>query len=213
MSVLEALKMKGSFYTLSYAGILGAVCALLLTAAASMTAPYRKANADAERKRNILNVLQVPYPENISASEMLEIFEANIKEEKLGELELYRYKPTADSNSVESVAVSFEGPGLWGPIKGFLALDTDMKTIRGITFYEQEETPGLGGEIASVGFRDRFKGKKIVSDTGEAGIIIKGGGEKNAVNEVDAITGATMTCDKVTIILNSVIAQIVKESK
>lgn len=204
--------MKGSFYTLSYAGFLGAVCALLLTAAASLTAPYRKANADAERKRNILNVLQVPYPENVSASEMLEIFEANIKQEQLGELELYRYIPGADSNSIESIAVSFEGPGLWGPIKGFLALDTDMKTIRGITFYEQEETPGLGGEIASVGFRDRFKGKRIVGDSGKAGIIIKGGGERNAVNEVDAITGATMTCDKVAAILNSVIAQIVKES-
>jgi Na+-transporting NADH:ubiquinone oxidoreductase subunit C len=204
--------MKGSFYTLSYAGILGGVCALLLTAAASLTAPYRKANADAERKRNILNVLQVPFPSNISATEMLEIFEAKIKEEKLGELELYRYFPGADSNSVESVAVSFEGPGLWGPIKGFLALDTDMKTIRGITFYEQEETPGLGGEIASAKFRNRFKGKKIVSEFGEAGIIIKGGSDKNAVNEVDAITGATMTCEKVTAILNSVITQIVKES-
>lgn len=203
--------MKGNFYILSYAGGLGAICALLLTAAASLTAPYRKANTDAERKRNILNVLRVPYPQNASASEMLEIFKASVRQEQLGDLELYRYVPGADSNSVESVAVGFEGPGLWGPIKGFLALDTDMKTIRGITFYEQEETPGLGGEIGSVGFRKRFEGKKIIGDSGEAGIIIKGGGEKNAVNEVDAITGATMTCDKVQAILNSIIAQIIKE--
>jgi Na+-transporting NADH:ubiquinone oxidoreductase subunit C len=87
-----------------------------------------------------------------------------------------------------------------------------MRTIRGITFYEQEETPGLGGEIDSESFRKQFEGKKIVDETGRAGIVISGGGQKHAVNEVDAITGATMTCEKVEAILNTVIERIVKES-
>lgn len=203
--------MKGSLYTLVYAGVLGAVCALFLTGAADFTSPYRKANANAERKRNILNVLQVPYPDNASSEKLLEIFEANVRQEKLDGLELYRYVSNKDSNSVETVAVGFEGPGLWGPIKGFLALDN--KTIRGLTFYEQEETPGLGGEIASDWFRKQFVGKQITDSTGKPGIIIKGGGGENAVNEVDAISGATMTCDKVQSILNSVIKEITRENK
>jgi Na+-transporting NADH:ubiquinone oxidoreductase subunit C len=203
--------MKGNFYTLGYAGVLGMICALLLTGASNFTAPYRKANADAERKRNILNVLQVPYPENASSEKLVEIFKKNVQQEKAGNLELYRYSPEHDSNSAGVLAVSFEGPGLWGPIKGFMALE--QETIRGLTFYEQEETPGLGGEIASAWFREQFIGKQIEDKTGKAGVIIKGGTGENAVNEVDAISGATMTCDKVQAILNSVIEDVVKEKQ
>jgi Na+-transporting NADH:ubiquinone oxidoreductase subunit C len=205
--------MKGNFYTLGYAGILGSICALLLTAAATMTAPYREANADAEKKRNILDVLQVPYPQNASSLEMVKIFEDNVQQKEYGDIELYEYTPEKNSNTPESIAVEFEGPGLWGPIKGFLALAPDFKTIRGITFYEQEETPGLGGEIVTSAFRDRFKGKEIVDSSGQPGIIIKGRNGNNAVNEVDAISGATMTCDKVQAMLNLTIEKIIKETE
>ena len=204
--------MKGSAYTLGYAAVLGAACALLLTGVASFTAPYRSANADADRKRNILTVLEVPYPKKVSSEELVNIFETNVREEESPNLEMYRYIPSGDSSGKETVAVHFEGPGLWGPIRGFLALDTDMRTIRGITFYEQEETPGLGGEIASDWFRKAFVGKKITDASGQPGIIIKGGGETNAVNEVDTISGATMTCDKVQELLNNVIEKIVQEN-
>lgn len=202
--------MKGSAYTLGYAGVLGAACALLLTGVASFTAPYRQANADADRKRNILAVLEVPCPEKVSSEELVGIFEKNVREEESDELEIYRYA-SGETDDKETVAVHFEGPGLWGPIKGFLALDRDMRTIRGITFYEQEETPGLGGEIASDWFLEAFVGKKIVDASGQPGIIIKGGGPTNAINEVDTISGATMTCDKVQELLNNVIEKIVRE--
>ncbi len=203
--------MKGNWYTLGYAGVLGSVCALLLTAAASFTAPYKAANADAEKKRNILEVLQITFPSKASSQELVGLFEENVRQEDLGELTLYRYTPPEGSDEVETMAVAFEGSGLWGPIKGFLALGPDAETIRGLTFYEQEETPGLGGEIASESFRRQFEGKKIIDDAGNVGIVIKGGGEASAVNEVDAITGATMTCDKVEAILNEVTQKIVKE--
>jgi Na+-transporting NADH:ubiquinone oxidoreductase subunit C len=204
--------VKGSAYTLGYAGILGAACALLLTGVASFTAPYRTANEEADRKRNILTVLEVPCPEKVSSEELVDIFEKNVHEDTSGELELYRYAP-GDAGDKETVAIHVEGPGLWGPIKGFLALDTDMRTIRGITFYEQEETPGLGGEIAADWFLEAFVGKKIVDASGRPGIIIKGGGQQNAINEVDTISGATMTCDKVQELLNNVIEKIVRENQ
>lgn len=202
--------MKDNVYTICYAGVLGTVCALLLTGVASFTAPYKKANADAQRNRNILNVLQVPYPAEASSQQLVKIFEDSVRLEQSGELEIYRYVPPKDSDNDETVAVGFEGPGLWGPIKGFLALGQDMKTIRDITFYEQEETPGLGGEIASSWFEEQFKGKSIVDGDGTAGIIVSSAGEP-AANKVDAITGATMTCDKVQAMLNAVIKDIVEE--
>ena len=204
--------MKNNVYTLFYAGVLGTVCSLLLTAVASFTKPYQEANKEAEKNRNILGVLQVPYQPGASSQELVKIYKDNIRQEQKGELEMYRYVPPRDSGNEETVAVGFEGPGLWAPIKGFLALNKDMRTIRGVTFYEQEETPGLGGEIVTAGFRDQFIGRSIVDEAGNPGIIISSGGEP-AANKVDAISGATMTCDKVQAMLNEAISSIVEEKQ
>jgi Na+-transporting NADH:ubiquinone oxidoreductase subunit C len=204
--------VKNNVYTLFYAGVLGTVCSLLLTAVASFTASYQQDNAEAEKNQNILGVLQVPYPAKSSSQELVKIFEDNVLLERKGALTMYRYVPPKDSGNEETVAVAFEGPGLWGPVKGFLALGSDMRTIRGITFYEQEETPGLGGEIVTAGFRDQFVGRSIVDEAGNPGIIISSGPEP-APNKVDAISGATMTCDKVQAMLNEAIKIIVEEKQ
>jgi Na+-transporting NADH:ubiquinone oxidoreductase subunit C len=216
--------VKNNVYTLFYAGVLGTVCSLLLTAVASFTASYQEDNAKAEKNRNILGVLQVPCPSEASSQELVKIFEDNVHLDKLGELEMYRYIPPQDSDTDEIVAVGFGGKlisritgqkevrGLWAPVKGFLALDKEMRTIRGITFYEQEETPGLGGEIASDWFQEQFVGKSIFDEAGNPGIIIRSS-EGEAPNKVDAISGATLTCDKVQTMLNQTIMYIVEEKQ
>ena len=90
-----------------------------------------------------------------------------------------------------------------------MCLKNDLRTIYGLSFYKQEETPGLGGEISADGFRDQFQGKVVATDT-EIGIrIVRDGAD--ADNEVDAISGATMTCDKVEAMLNELIAVMVEE--
>ena len=203
--------MKGNVYTLSYAALLGTVCALLLTAASGFTASYRAANAEAEEILNILTALKVSFQADASPRQLVEIFNTNVRRRSRGDQTLYEYCPPDAEGKTQAVAVRFSGQGLWGPIKGFLALEPDMRTIRGLTLYEQEETPGLGGEIASVWFREQFEGKKITDETGKIGIAIKAGGKASTINEVDAITGATMTCDKVEVILNKVIKKIVDE--
>ena len=203
--------MKGNLYTLIYSLALGTVCALLLTGAGRLTAPYRSANEEAEEVRNILGVLDVPVTEDLSSQELLDLFEETIGEaERRGQLKLY-WRRDAD-NVPQVVAVPFAGQGLWGPVEGYLALDPDMRTIRDVTFHKQEETPGLGGEIAKPRFRDQFKGKKIVDADGKPGIrVLRGRGNTLRPNEVDGITGATMTGEKVEQMLNTVIKQVVKE--
>jgi Na+-transporting NADH:ubiquinone oxidoreductase subunit C len=204
--------VKGSLYALLYAAVLGSVCALLLTAVASVTAPYRQANAEAEEILNVLIVLDVNLPSDTSAKELNELFKKNVREEQRNGVETYvRFQPGAQGQ-IQAVALSFSGLGLWGPIKGFLALEPDMKTIRGLTFYEQVETPTLGGEIAAKWFRDQFVGKSIVDKDGNPGIIISSSGDA-APNKVDAISGATMTCEKVQKMLNKVIKNISKEKE
>jgi Na+-transporting NADH:ubiquinone oxidoreductase subunit C len=203
--------MKGNIYTLSYAALLGTFCALLLTAVSGFTAPYKAANAEAEEILNILMALKVSFQADTSPGQLVEIFNTNVRRQSRSDQTLYEYCPPDAEGKTQAVAVRFSGPGLWGPIKGFLALEPDMRTIRGVTFYEQEETPGLGGEIVSVGFRRQFEGKRIADEAGKIGIIIKPSGKASAINEVDAITGATMTCDKVEAILNEVITKIIDE--
>jgi Na(+)-translocating NADH:ubiquinone oxidoreductase C subunit len=181
-----------------------------LTSAATFTAPYKATNKEAEEILNILTALKVPLDADVSPEKLVEIFSENVDKEIQGKQTLYVYSPSDAHDEPEAVAVGFAGPGLWAPIKGILALESDRVTIRGITFYEQEETPGLGGEIVSSGFRDQFVGKSIVDDSGKAGIVIRNNGSE-LVNGVDAITGATMTCDKVQSMLNEVILTIVEE--
>ncbi len=202
--------MKGNVYTLYYAVILGVVCAFLLTASAQLTSPYKHANESAEKISNILAILKVPVQADADSKQLIEIFNANVFEEERGDLIVYSYRP-AGQVRVDAVAFPFSGAGLWGPIKGFLALEPDFKTIRGISFYEQEETPGLGGDIGSDWFRSQFVGKSIVDQSGKAGVTINKSGGQAGQNQVDAITGATMTCAKVEDMLNNVINIIVEE--
>lgn len=199
--------MKGSAYTIFFSATLGTACALLLTGVAGFTKKYQQYNRQAEEALNILMALKVPLPEGATSAEVVKAREENVKEKKQGDLTTYVYEVNGQT---KATAMRFAGPGLWGPVKGFLAFEPDMKTIRGMTIYEQEETPGLGGEIVAQWFRDQFVGKSIVDSAGNPGIVISMGGEP-AANKVDGISGATMTCDKLQAMLNEAIKRIVEE--
>lgn len=202
--------MKDNLYTVGYAGVLGVVCALLLTGVASFTAPYKANNAKVEEVLSILTALGIPHEPDASAAQLLEIFDSSVREADHAGSTVYMYVTPEEEGKPKAIAMRFEGPGLWGPIEGFLALEADMKTIRGLTFSRQEETPGLGGEIAAPWFREQFIGKSIVDRAGRPGIII--GGHEEAPNAVNAITGATMTCDKLEAILDKVAVKFTEES-
>lgn len=207
-------KLRQNIYTLCFAIGLSLVCATLLTAAADFTRQRQTDNKKAEEIRNILSALKAPFDDSASAADLITIFERDVIEQSLGRqdpLTLFVYQPEGAS-TVTAVAVRFTGSGLWGPIKGFLALEPDYKTIRGLTFYEQEETPGLGGEIVTESFRSRFESKHIVDEQGVWGIdIAAGGGEVSGVNEIAGISGATMTCDKVEEMINTIITALAEK--
>ena len=199
--------MRDNLYTVVYSAVLGIVCAGLLTGAGQLTAERIEKNEAAEKYRNVLNALGVSYDEDSSSEDVVALFKEKVQEGEPSEAGESDYRLTGADGKLEAVAVGFAGQGLWGPVKGFLALEADMKTIRGVTFYEQQETPGLGGEIGKPWFTDQFKGKVI--SNGEPGMHIRRDATGN--NEVDAISGATMTCQKVEAMLNTLIARIVEE--
>lgn len=86
------------------------------------------------------------------------------------------------------------GAGLWGPIWGWVSLKTDFSTIVGVKFDHQGETPGLGAEIATPKFSNQFIGKEIFANGEFTSVaIVKGGVKEGSTNQVDAISGGTIT--------------------
>lgn len=190
--------MRDNIRTIVFAAVLGLVCSLLLVVMNTFTAPSRRANERAEEIQNFLYALEVPIDPRADSKALLEIYNENIRVKEMRGLSFYEYVPGKDPSAEPvAIAVPFSGAGLWGPIKGVLALEPDLITIRGIRFYKQEETPGLGGDIGSDWFQEKFEGKEIVSSAGEPGFVIVRAGEPSDKNSVDAITGATMTSDRV----------------
>jgi Na+-transporting NADH:ubiquinone oxidoreductase subunit C len=204
--------MKRNAYTILYAFILGGICSLVPTAVGELTAPYREANAKAEEIRNILRVLEIPVSQNATSRQLVAQFEKSVRVSSKEGRTLYRSVDRLDSTRVGAVALAFSGPGIWGLIKGFLALDTGMTTIKRISFYQNEETPGLGGEIGTEWFQNKFIGKEIRDASGAAGFKIRRSGAQGP-NEIDGISGATLTCGKVQTILNTLILHIDKEKR
>lgn len=85
------------------------------------------------------------------------------------------------------------GAGLWGPIWGYIAVESDLRTISGVYFDHASETPGLGSKIKDEPwFKEQFVGK-VFDLENMPFAIVKGGAPEGASNMVDAITGATMT--------------------
>lgn len=98
-----------------------------------------------------------------------------------------------------------EGYGLWGTLYGFLAVESDANTVRGITYYQHKETPGLGGEVDNPKWKAVWPGRRIYDESGDPAIrVIKGAAApaEQAPYEVDGLTGATITSNGVTAMLD-----------
>ena len=109
-----------------------------------------------------------------------------------------------DQGEISQVVIPVEGLGLYGTLYGFLALERDTRTIAGIAFYENRETPGLGGEVDNPRWRARWPGRQAFDDQWQPAIrLVKGQVGSPAENpyEVDALSGATITSNGVTELL------------
>jgi Na+-transporting NADH:ubiquinone oxidoreductase subunit C len=97
-------------------------------------------------------------------------------------------------DDVDQVVLPINGKGLWSTLYGFIALDGDMKTIRGITFYEHAETPGLGGEVDNETWKEKWVNQLAFDDDGNVRIeVVRGTADPNSKHQVDGIAGATLT--------------------
>ncbi len=111
-----------------------------------------------------------------------------------------------ENDEVKMIVLPINGKGLWSTLYGFIALAPDTKTVQGLGFYEHAETPGLGGEVDNPMWKAQWSGKIALDEEYQPEIrVIKGAVDPNdpeAKHKVDGLSGATITSNGVTGLVN-----------
>ena len=164
---------------------------------------FQKENEDNDKRQQILRSINVSVPANEAKAKYGELIkEAFLVNENGEKVEGDAFTATADQHPVYVANVNgktkyimaLSGAGLWGPLWGYISVDSDKNTVFVADFSHQGETPGLGAEIAKPAFSNEFKGKKLFMDGSFKSIaVVKPGKSVAGQDYVDGISGGTIT--------------------
>lgn len=173
--------MKLMIHLILTLSILGIIAGGSLALVDNWSSPLIAANQQAETEKAIFLV----QPEgktyekvNISGVEVFKVF-------------------NADSNFI-GYSLVYEGNGFQGKIRLIVGLSSDLKKITTLEILEQVETPGLGTKVTEAPFIDQFKGLETTPNVK----WVKGAVPDEA-NEIQAVTGATISSKSVVAIINA----------
>lgn len=102
----------------------------------------------------------------------------------------------SEQNQIQKIVLPIRGYGLWGTLYGYLSLDADLNTVKGIEYYDHKETPGLGGEVDNPVWKSDWSGKKVYDSSGNVVLYVTKGPSTEEY-EIDGISGATLTSNGV----------------
>jgi Na+-transporting NADH:ubiquinone oxidoreductase subunit C len=223
-------------YTLAFSAAVCVVCAVLVSTAAVTLRERQAANAELDRRRNVLVAAGVVQEgQTLPPAEIndrFEDFEVAAVDMRTGEEDpsfeivgydarraqgdpqrsqaaprneaqvtripnhVVVYKKRDAGGGLELLVLPIEGLGLWSTMHGYLALGPDLRTVRGLTFYEHGETPGLGGEIDNPRWKALWPGREVTDAQGRPVIqVVRGaaGPPESDPHRVDGLSGATIT--------------------
>ena len=218
-------------YTFVYATVMVIIVALMLAFVSSALKGIQTKNVELDKKKQILSSLNVNL-EGEDAAALYDqyivqelIIDANpdIRSDVMGEafavdfgkemskeaserqLPLY----VAEVEGATKYIIPMQGAGLWGSIWGYVSLNEDKNTVYGTYFSHASETPGLGAEIAEKEFQNRFIGKKIINDQDQlvSIAVMKSGQKADNRDQVDGISGGTITSQGVEAMLLNCLTQ------
>ena len=195
------------------------IVSLLLSITSGSLRSFQEDNVRLDTKKQILNSLPgielgedaaATYAATIKEYNMLDaegnvvktldpVADFDIKAEE-GQFPMY----VAEVNGETKYILPMNGAGLWGAIWGYMALNDDRNTVFGVFFNHAGETPCLGAEIVTEKFRNPFIGKELLKNGKFASIAIEKAGTKvEGRDQVDAISGGTITSKGVEAMLSS----------
>lgn len=225
-------------YILIYSAVLVVVVAFLLAFVYAALKPQQDINVALDKKKQILAALNIrnvadeeaarKYNDVVEADMIIDAdanitdtgskggedaaFKLNSADYKQGKLAVY----VCNVEGQRKYVIPVYGMGLWGPIWGYIALDADKNTIYGAYFNHESETAGLGAEIKdSKAWQEQFRGKRIFLEGSDniAVAVRKPSDIRNPNSECDAVTGATLTSDGVSLMLQECFNKYVKYLK
>ena len=213
------MDVNNNSYTFLFASLMVLVVALLLSVSYVQLKPFQDRNIELEKKQNILSsvgidILREEAEDAYDKYIIEEVVVDNQGEKVLGysafDVDLAKEikKSSEDQllplfvsemNGNKQYIIPLRGKGLWGPIWGFISLESNLNSVFGAVFDHKAETPGLGAEINQDFFQSPFKGKEIFKDNTLMSVkVVKGGASKDDLYAVDGISGGTITSDGVT---------------
>lgn len=218
---------QSNTYVIVYSAVLTVILGLLLSGSAQILGPRQQEAIALDKKKQILGAvisaeeigamtpdqLNEFYNSHISSTVVdingEEVTEDGVTAEKVEIAKDYKkpadqrdypvfiYHAEGKPDEVESYILPLYGAGLWDAIWGYIALETDMNTVGGITLAHAGETPGLGARITEGEVQARYVGKKIFDESGDlvAVQMMKGEGKDYSADphKVDGMSGATIT--------------------
>jgi len=190
------------WYPVLYMFVVTAFFSTILIGLSRFTRERVEANQLVAFERAVLEALPLDLPPKVSSGEVHRIFQERVRAPGPGSDGAYTLMR---EGRVAAYALPVEGQGFWDVIKGVVGIEPDRKTLTGISFYEQNETPGLGAEITQPPFRSQFPGKRI-AQTGTPLQILPVGSALGP-SDVHAVTGATQTSTRLEKFLDEALAR------
>ncbi|MGZ2370270.1 NADH:ubiquinone reductase (Na(+)-transporting) subunit C [Ancylomarina sp. YFZ004] len=211
------MNTQSNTYTFLYAAIMVVIVAAVLSFTSLSLKDRQNANKEIEKKQNILravNVASTPadavelYDKfiveaiivnsegEVKSNDKTETFKVDLKRENKKDLTERRLPVFVFKKEGigEKLIIPVRGKGMWGPIWGFISMESDRKTIYGAIFDHQGETPGLGAEISNADFLAPFTGKQIFNQAGKfTSLKLVKGTASNNPHAFDAVSGGTVT--------------------
>lgn len=222
----KGLNTNSNSYTIIYSIIIVILVAFLLAFVFQVLKPMQDANVALDKKKQILNSLNIrdlnnaeaaaKYQEVVLADEIIDEqgnvlekgeqggenygFKLNSADFKNGKLALFVCKVDGQTKYV----IPVYGMGLWGAINGYIAINADKSTVFGTYFDHESETAGLGAEIKdNRAWQNQFQGKKLFAQDPHKIALAVSKKVEDPSTQVDGITGATLTSNGVTEMLQT----------
>ncbi len=211
------MNKNSNLYQILYAAVMVLLVGTVLAFIYMALKPKQNENIANDTRKQILSALHIAAPDDSQVKETYEKYiiqdllvdkEGNIvdsaanvafnvemkKNVKLAERQLPVMKCRLDDGSIKYVLPVY-GAGLWGPIWGYIAVNDDGNTIYGANFSHEGETPGLGARITEQSFQDLFKDKHLFvnGEFKSVAVLKKGQKTTDGAEQIDALTGATIT--------------------
>jgi len=166
-------------------------------------------NRELAEKRVVLEVFGIGAGQQLGPQELDRLYRERVRETDVTVQTEAGPTPVLEGRSEEGAPLGYAfkvaGRGFWDRIRGYVAVEPDLRTLRGLSFFEQSETPGLGAEITKDWFSAQFRGLTLPEESGPDGRLIHlvQAGQEGGPHDVDAVTGATGTSDAVERFLNT----------